>query len=139
MIANRVDAGTPAGGWSPRLERPERPERPEDAAAPVRTTSAAVGWLILFLLALAGSGLLALAASAGAPVWAVYAFALVSGVAVAAYGASVFRFYRRLEAEMPAGEAAAQALAGRLVGAFGELGAGDLVRSVARTAGLPER
>jgi methyl-accepting chemotaxis protein len=132
LIANRVDAGAPAGVWSPRPERPE-------GEPPARIASAATGWLIVLLLALAGGGLLARAVSAGAPAWTAYVFALGSGLAVAAYGASVFRFYRRLEAQMPAGEAESRALAERLVGAFGELGAGDLVRSVERTAGLPKR
>src|SRR5262249_21183713 len=104
-----------------------------------RLNSAATGWAIVTLLSLAGCGLLALGVSAGAPAWAAWAFVLVSGLAGAAYGTSVFRFYRRMEARMPEGEAAARKLSGRLVSSFGDLGAGDLVRSVSRTADLPRR
>jgi methyl-accepting chemotaxis protein len=101
--------------------------------------SAAAGWLILLALAAVGGGLLALAVSAGAPVWAAVLFAALAAAAVVAYGALVFPFYRKLEAQLPATEAAAQALDRRLVDAFGELGAGDLVRAVWESGGLPER
>jgi methyl-accepting chemotaxis protein len=121
---------------------PERPApvQPEILSIPsARNTSAAVGWWILLLLSLAGSGLLAVAATAGAPAWMAVVFSLVATVAVLLYGATVFRFFRRLEGRMPASDAASQALAGRLVAAFSELGAGDLVRAVDRGSHLPER
>jgi methyl-accepting chemotaxis protein len=109
------------------------------AATAVPNTSAALGWWIVLLLALAGGGLLALGVADGAPAWMAYTFGLVAAVAVVVYGVSVFRFYRRLEAQVPVGEAESRALADRLVDAFDELGAGDLVRAVDRTSGLPER
>ena len=121
-----------------RTLEPERLEVP-GATAAVPNTSAALGWWIVFLLALAGSGLLALGVADGAPLWMAYTFGLVAAVAVVVYGVSVFQFYRRLEARVPVGEAESRALADRLVEAFDELGAGDLVRAVDRTSGLPER
>jgi methyl-accepting chemotaxis protein len=159
LIAERVDAGvrSPAPersrdadgqGRPPEPERslgprsPERPAaiQPEILSSPsARDTSAAVGWWILLLLSLAGGGLLAVAVADGAPAWIAVVFSLLAAVAVLLYGATVFRFFRRLEGRMPVGDAASLALAGRLVAAFSELGAGDLVRAVDRGSHLPER
>ncbi|HZF11410.1 MAG TPA: methyl-accepting chemotaxis protein [Thermoanaerobaculia bacterium] len=136
MIANRVDAGAPAGVGSPPGERAAG--EPGETMAGHRD-SAATGWGIVVALSLAGCGLLIVAAASGGPAWGAYAFTAVAAAAIALYGASVFRFYRRLETELPAGEAADRALTGRLAGAFGELGAGDLVRATERAGGLPER
>ncbi len=121
----------------PEMPAPVLPEILSSPAA--QNTSAAVGFGILLLLSLAGGGLLAVAVSAGAPAWMAVVFSLVATVAVLLYGATVFRFFRRVEGRIPAGDAASLALAGRLVAAFSELGAGDLVRAVDRSSHLPER
>jgi methyl-accepting chemotaxis protein len=103
------------------------------------TENALLGWILVVGLTLAGYLLLALGASAGAPGWPRHVFLAVGIAGVVAYGVLVFPFFRDLEKRLPAGDDRWSRLERELLHAFEQLGAGDLVRSIEHTRGLPER
>ncbi|HYH44221.1 MAG TPA: methyl-accepting chemotaxis protein [Thermoanaerobaculia bacterium] len=118
MIGDRVEVGVP--GAAP-------------AGARIPSESALAGWLIVAGLSAAGAGLLA---AAGGPGWALPLFLAVAVAAVAAYGPLIYRFYRRQEERLPAGEERGRERARVLSAAFEQLGAGDLVRADAEAQRL---
>jgi methyl-accepting chemotaxis protein len=122
LIGERVEVGVP--GAAP-------------AGARIPSESALAGWLIVAGLSAAGAGLLA-AAIAGdrGPGWALPLFLAVAVAAVAAYGPLIYRFYRRQEERLPAGEERGRERARVLAAAFEQLGAGDLVRADAEAQRL---
>jgi methyl-accepting chemotaxis protein len=103
------------------------------------TDNALVGWILVVALTLLGFLLLSHGASAGAPSWPAYLFLALGLVGTAAYGLLVYPFFRRLEQRLPDTQERWQRLETRLIAAFEELGAGDLVRSNQQTRNLPER
>jgi methyl-accepting chemotaxis protein len=104
-----------------------------------RSSSALAGWLLLAGLVVAGTLLLARAASRGAPLWPAALFLACGLAALIAHAGWVYGFFRRLERRLPRGEQAWQRLEASLGAAFEQLGAGDLVRSVGCARELPGR
>jgi methyl-accepting chemotaxis protein len=103
------------------------------------TDNALVGWILVVALTLLGFVLLSYASSAGVPSWPAYLFLAIGLAGTVAYGLWVYPFFRRLEQRLPESQTRWQRLETRLIAAFEELGAGDLVRSNAQTRNLPER
>jgi methyl-accepting chemotaxis protein len=103
------------------------------------TDNALVGWILVVTLTLLGFVLLSHASSAGVPSWPAYLFLAIGLAGTVAYGLWVYPFFRRLEQRLPDSQNRWQRLETRLIAAFEELGAGDLVRSNAQTRNLPER
>jgi len=103
------------------------------------TDNALVGWILVVALTLLGFLLLSHGASAGAPSWPAYVFLVLGLIGTALYGLLVYPFFRRLEQRLPDTQERWQRLETRLIAAFEELGAGDLVRSNQQTRNLPER
>ncbi|HEX7182141.1 MAG TPA: methyl-accepting chemotaxis protein [Thermoanaerobaculia bacterium] len=103
------------------------------------TDNALMGWILVLSLTLVGFLLLTRATAAGAPAWISYAFLGIGVAGSAAYGAWVFPFFRKLEQRLPDIQERWSRLEGKLIAAFEELGAGDLVRSSTQTRSLPER
>jgi methyl-accepting chemotaxis protein len=101
--------------------------------------SALLGWLLVTVLVLVGFLLLALGARGGGPGWPQFLFLAAGLGGIAAYGSWVYPFFRRLERRLPEGEERWNKLESRLITLFEQLGAGDLVRSIEQTRGLPER
>jgi methyl-accepting chemotaxis protein len=103
------------------------------------TENAMLGWMLVIGLAMAGYLLLSLGSSAGTPAWPRHVFLGLSAIGVFAYGVGVFHHFNRLERRLPAGRSVWAKLEAELIAAFEQLGAGDLVRSIDHTRGLPER
>ncbi|HEX4495783.1 MAG TPA: methyl-accepting chemotaxis protein [Thermoanaerobaculia bacterium] len=103
------------------------------------TENALLGWILVVGLTLVGYLLLSLGSPAGAPGWPRHVFLALALAGVVAYGFWVFPFFRNLERRLPAGRDAWSTLEVELIAAFEQLGAGDLVRSIDHTRGLPER
>jgi methyl-accepting chemotaxis protein len=103
------------------------------------TENALLGWILVVGLTLVGYLLLSLGTPAGAPGWPRYVFLALALAGVGAYGFWVFPYFRNLERRLPAGQAGWAKLEVELIAAFEQLGAGDLVRSIDHTRGLPER
>ena len=103
------------------------------------TDNALVGWILVVALTLLGFVLLSHASSSGVPSWPAYLFLAIGLAGTVAYGVWVYPFFRRLEQRLPDSQNRWQRLETRLIAAFEELGAGDLVRSNAQTRNLPER
>jgi len=103
------------------------------------TDNALVGWILVVALTLLGFVLLSHAASSGAPSWPAYLFLALGIAGTVAYGLLVYPFFRRLEQRLPDTQERWQRLEGRLISAFEQLGAGDLVRSNVQTRNLPDR
>ena len=101
--------------------------------------SAFAGWNLVAGLVVAGYLLLALAAPSGGPGWPRDVFLALGSAGIAAYGLWVFPYFRRLERRLPETRRRWAALEAELIAAFDQLGAGDLVRAVERTRGLPQR
>ena len=101
--------------------------------------NALMGWILVVALTLLGFLLLSHAISSGAPSWPAYLFLALGLAGTAAYGLLVYPFFRRLEQRLPDTQERWQRLETRLIAAFEELGAGDLVRSNQQTRNLPER
>jgi methyl-accepting chemotaxis protein len=111
------------------------------AAAPAGryTENALLGWILVVGLTLVGYLLLALGSPAGSPGWPRHVFLGVGLAGVVSYGLWVFPYFRDLERRLPEGRDRWAKLEGELIAAFEQLGAGDLVRSIDHTRGLPER
>ncbi len=111
------------------------------AAAPAGryTENALLGWILVVGLTLVGYLLLALGSSVGAPGWPRHVFLGVGLAGVVCYGLWVFPYFRDLERRLPEGHDRWSKLERELIAAFEQLGAGDLVRSIDHTRGLPER
>jgi len=103
------------------------------------TENALVGWILVVGLTLVGYLLLALGSSAGGPSWPRHVFLGLGAAGVISYGFWVFPYFRRLELRLPVGRERWSRLETELITAFEQLGAGDLVRSIEHTRGLPER
>ena len=103
------------------------------------TDQALVGWILVAALTLVGFLLLSPASTGQAPAWLGYLFLAIGVAGTAAYGIWVYPFFRRLEQRLPDSQERWQRLETRLIAAFEELGAGDLVRSHLQTRNLPER
>jgi len=103
------------------------------------TENALIGWILVVGLTLVGFVLLTLGSPAGASPWPRLLFLGVGAAGVVAYGAWVFPHFRGLERRLPEGDQRWARLEADLIVAFEQLGAGDLVRSIESTRGLPER
>jgi methyl-accepting chemotaxis protein len=103
------------------------------------TENALLGWILVVGLTLVGYLLLALGSSVGAPGWPRHVFLGLGLAGVVSYGLWVFPYFRDLERRLPEGRDRWSKLEGELIAAFEQLGAGDLVRSIDHTRGLPER
>jgi methyl-accepting chemotaxis protein len=100
------------------------------------TDNALVGWMVAVGLTLVGFLLLA---AAGGPLWPRFVFLGIGGAGIAAYGLWVYPFFRNLEKKLPENVDRWAKLETKLIAAFEQLGAGDLVRSSEHTAKLPTR
>src|SRR5215218_2785533 len=103
------------------------------------TENALLGWILVVGLTLVGYLLLAVGGSAGGPGWPRHLFLGLGAAGVISYGLWVFPYFRRLELRLPTGRDRWARLEAELIAAFEQLGAGDLVRSIEHTQGLPER
>src|SRR5262245_30945334 len=77
--------------------------------------------------------------SFGAPEWTGWLLVLGGAAALAVYLWRVFPVFRRFGGELPSDLARWGRFEGEISDAFEQLGAGDLVRALERTAGLPQR
>ena len=102
------------------------------------TENALVGWILVVGLTLVGYLLLVLGQDGG-PAWPSHVFLVIGAAGVIFYGLWVFRYFRRLELQMPVNRERWGRLEAELIAAFEQLGAGDLVRSIEHTRELPER
>jgi len=98
--------------------------------------NALVGWMVLVGMTIAGFVLLSLGSG---PIWPRFVFLAIGVAAIAAYGRLVYPFFRDLEKRLPESRDRWGKLEGKLIAAFEQLGAGDLVRSTELTRGLPQR
>ncbi|MFL6193639.1 MAG: methyl-accepting chemotaxis protein [Thermoanaerobaculia bacterium] len=103
------------------------------------TENALLGWILVVGLTLVGYVLLALGAEQGGPGWPRNVFLGIGAVGVIAYGLWVYPYFRNLERRLPENRERWTKLEAELITAFDQLGAGDLVRSIEHTRGLPER
>jgi methyl-accepting chemotaxis protein len=103
------------------------------------TENALIGWILVVGLTLLGYVLLSVGSPEGAPGWPRHLFLILGLAGVVAYGVWVFPYFRNLERRLPEGDQRWAGLEVNLVAAFDQLGAGDLVRSIEHTRGLPER
>jgi methyl-accepting chemotaxis protein len=117
-----------------RVVDPVIPGLPDWASR--HTDNALVGWMVAVGLTLVGFLLLA---AAGGPPWPRFLFLGIGGAGIAAYGLWVYPFFRNLERKLPENVDRWARLEARLIAAFEQLGAGDLVRSSEHTAKLPTR
>jgi methyl-accepting chemotaxis protein len=117
-----------------RVVDPVIPGLPEWANR--HTDNALVGWMVAVGLTLAGFLLLA---AAGGPLWPRFVFLGIGVAGVAAYGLRVYPFFRSLERKLPENVERWTKLEAKLLSAFEQLGAGDLVRSAEHTSKLPQR
>jgi methyl-accepting chemotaxis protein len=117
-----------------------RSGKPAASRRPGRQTeNALIGWILVVGLTLVGFVLLTLGSPAGVPGWPRLLFLAVGVAGVLAYGLWVFPHFRRLERRLPERDQRWARLEADLIVAFEQLGAGDLVRSIELTRGLPER
>jgi methyl-accepting chemotaxis protein len=138
-------AVTPSPALSPPASAPGEQTAPGAAGASGavgarsrrRGDNALAGWLLLAGLVAVGAALLAVAALRGAAAWPAWLFLALGVAALAAHGGWVFRFFRRLERRLPAEEDRFRRLDAGLGATLTQLGAGDLVRSVAASRELP--
>jgi methyl-accepting chemotaxis protein len=98
-----------------------------------------MGWLLVAGSVLAGYLLLTAAARSGGPLWPSFVFLAFGVFAVTAYGFWVYSYFRRLERRLPEESERWLRLENRLIASSSHLGAGDLVRALEQTRGLPER
>jgi methyl-accepting chemotaxis protein len=145
-VGQAAIAARPAAAGPPAAATVVEPPAGAGAAPPVlerrrrrRGDGALIGWTVIAALVALGVVLLAAAAARGAAVWPAWVFAAVGGAAVAAHGAWVFLFFRRLERRLPREEERRRLLHESLGDTFEQLGAGDLVRAVAGSRDLPAR
>jgi hypothetical protein len=117
-----------------RAVEPVVPGLPDWASR--HTDNALVGWMVAVGLTLVGFLLLA---AAGGPLWPRFVFLAIGIAGIAAYGLWVYPFFRSLEKKLPENEDRWTKLEVKLIAAFEQLGAGDLVRSAEHTAKLPTR
>ncbi|MEA2599952.1 MAG: methyl-accepting chemotaxis protein [Acidobacteriota bacterium] len=115
-----------------------------DSTLPARRTgrhteNALIGWILVVGLTLLGFVLLAIGSPEGAPAWPRHLFLVLGLAGVVAYGVWVFPYFRGLERRLPENDQRWAGLEVDLIAAFEQLGAGDLVRSIEHTRGLPER
>ncbi|HEY0510832.1 MAG TPA: methyl-accepting chemotaxis protein [Thermoanaerobaculia bacterium] len=103
------------------------------------TENALLGWILVVGLTLVGFLLLAFGSAVGAPGWPRYVFLALGLAGVVSYGLWVYPYFRDLERRLPEGRQRWSKLETELIAAFEQLGAGDLVRSIEHTQGLPER
>ncbi len=103
------------------------------------TENALVGWILVVGLTLMGYLLLVLGGQEGGPAWPRHLFLVIGLAGVVFYGLWVFRYFRRLELQLPVNRERWTKLEAELISAFEQLGAGDLVRSIEHTRDLPER
>ena len=116
-------------------------EKPRDMDAEREgrhTENALVGWILVVGLTLVGYLLLALGQDGG-PAWPRHVFLVIGAAGVIFYGLWVFRYFRRLELQLPVNRERWAKLETELIASFEQLGAGDLVRSIEHTRDLPER
>ena len=73
------------------------------------------------------------------PGWPAWTFAAIGLSGTVLYVLKVLPFFRRLERRLPESQEQWQRLEGKLIAAFEELGAGDLVRSNVHARTLPDR
>ncbi len=99
-------------------------------------SDALMGWLVAVGLTVVGFLLLV---AAGGPLWPRFAFLVLGGAGVAAYGLWVYPILRSLERKLPENLDRWNKLESKLIAAFEQLGSGDLVRSAEQTAKLPTR
>jgi len=102
------------------------------------TENALLGWILVVGLTLIGFLLLAVGSSVGGPGWPMYVFLALGLAGVVCYGLWVYPYFRDLERRIPEGQERWSKLETELVATFEQLGAGDLVRSIQHTQGLPE-
>ena len=117
-----------------RVVDPVIPGLPDWASR--HTDNAMVGLIAVLLLTLGGFALLL--ASAG-PSWLSFLFLAVGVGGSVAYFLSVYRFFRDLEMRLPQSKERWNQLETKLLTAFEQLGAGDLVRASEHTSKLPAR
>jgi methyl-accepting chemotaxis protein len=103
------------------------------------TENALVGWILVVGLTLVGYLLLVLGGQDGGPAWPRYVFLVIGLAGVVFYYPWVYRYFRRLELQLPVNRERWGRLETELIAAFEQLGAGDLVRSIEHTRDLPER
>jgi len=106
------------------------------------TDNALVGWIVIggltgigFLLFIPGRE----GTTSWPPPWPAWLFLAIGIAGIFLYGSKVYPFFRRLERRLPESQEQWQRLEGKLISAFEELGAGDLVRSNQHARTLPER
>jgi methyl-accepting chemotaxis protein len=104
-----------------------------------RNDSALIGAILVAALVLLGFLLLALGSTHAGPVWPMWAFLVLGLGGIAHYLFSVYPFFRGLERRLPEAEERWAKLESKLINAFDQLGAGDLVRSIDQSRNLPER
>ncbi|HSF40727.1 MAG TPA: methyl-accepting chemotaxis protein [Thermoanaerobaculia bacterium] len=126
-----MDAETMAPAGSLEEEAPERTGR--------HTENAWLGMILVLGLTLAGFLLLSLGGPEGGPRWPAFLFVSLGLLGTLSYYLWVYTYFRRLELQVPESREAWDTLEGELITAFEQLGAGDLVRSLEHTQGLPAR
>jgi methyl-accepting chemotaxis protein len=109
------------------------------ATAGRQSENAWLGMILVLGLTLAGFLLLALGGSDEGPRWPALLFVAVGVLGTLAYYVSVYSFFHKLERRLPESQAEWERLEKELLAAFEQLGAGDLVRAIEHTEGLPER
>jgi methyl-accepting chemotaxis protein len=103
------------------------------------TERALAGLILVAALTVTGFAALFYGTPEGAPLWPAWVFAAAGVAATAWYGYSIYPSFRRLERRLPELGEQWTRLEGKLIVAFEELGAGDLVRSNQHARNLPER
>jgi methyl-accepting chemotaxis protein len=98
-----------------------------------------LGMILVLGLTLGGFLLLALGGSAEGPRWPALVFVAAGVLGTIAYYFRVYSPFHRLERRLPENQAEWERLERELLAAFEQLGAGDLVRAIQHTQGLPER
>ncbi|HSO00667.1 MAG TPA: methyl-accepting chemotaxis protein, partial [Candidatus Nanopelagicales bacterium] len=113
-------------------------ERPLPEWATRFTDNALVGWIVIVGLTILGF-LMFLPGSDGAPPLLAWVYVALAIGGIIHYGVKVYPFFRRLEHRLPESQEQWQRLENKLLLAFEELGAGDLVRSNQHARTLPDR
>lgn len=124
-----ADTAAPAG--SLEEETPERAGR--------HTENAWLGMILVLGLTLGGFLLLSLGGPEGGPRWPAFLFVGFGLLGALSYYVLVYTYFRGLERQLPENRESWGKLENELITAFEQLGAGDLVRSLEHTRGLPER
>ncbi|HYO15066.1 MAG TPA: methyl-accepting chemotaxis protein [Thermoanaerobaculia bacterium] len=109
------------------------------ARAGRQSENAWLGMILVLGLTLAGFLLLALGGSDEGPRWPALLFVTAGVLGTLAYYFSVYSFFHKLERRLPESQTEWERLESELLAAFEQLGAGDLVRAIEHTEGLPER